>query len=679
MNKKTIITILLALIAMAGQARTYKTIKTPVAMACMNVSNGELKAREVIMRDTATTVHFTIKYEKGTHFRFAKESYLMDEDGNRYPLRSCEGLKLDSWVQSPESGVTDFTMHFEPMPKKVQVFDFIEGDVKGAFMLLGIHDKKYEVAVPTFEELSEANPYTLPADWFKTDTITICGRIEGYDAERFGFTSMVCYYEDVFEEDQSTLVLDINPDGTFEKRFIASYPIENSFSTRDSKVGFDEIPFFACPSETIDITVRQNNHGLYECQYNSGSSKDVERWLKAKLVTGYLSNPLHGKFSEVKVQAEKLWQDMMLLIDRMSHHNHFSPQEVHLSLASAQVFLLYSMMNYQENHGWEIRKMDGDRYTDEMTDSAEWRALKAAKRYESLWRIDFDNPLLLTSHLIPKTINRMYNSRGIVDNIFMCDADLWDERGIRQYYHSLDETLGADHHTLMAQLCNYSLMMMTFKYILQSYDMSIANLAEHPKLSDEQKHAFIDSLSTVEQTYNRFLSHLSHPYVRQKAKQYYDTQMSLVEIGTPLSDVPAADLIRRIAVRYPGRILMIDFWAMWCGNCRIAIERSKNLRPDIAKRDDIKLVYIAEEKTEGGSDTYKKYVAEWLADEETVCVSEDEYRHLMDLFHFSAIPRYVTITPDLRRVNDALSIHGYDSFDYELNRLKEKLKNPNEQ
>ena len=25
---------------------------------------------------------------------------------------------------------------------------------------------------------------TIPTDWFKTDTITIRGRIEGYDAER---------------------------------------------------------------------------------------------------------------------------------------------------------------------------------------------------------------------------------------------------------------------------------------------------------------------------------------------------------------------------------------------------------------------------------------------------------------------------------------------------------------
>ena len=136
MKLKTIITILLALVAMTGLANTYKTIKSPVAMACVNVAGGELKVREVIMRDTATTVHFTMEYEKGHHFRFVKESYLMDEEGHRVPLRSAEGIALDAWVQSPESGVTDFTMHFEPMPKKVQVFDF--GGGFPGFLVLAI-------------------------------------------------------------------------------------------------------------------------------------------------------------------------------------------------------------------------------------------------------------------------------------------------------------------------------------------------------------------------------------------------------------------------------------------------------------------------------------------------------------------------------------------------------------
>ena len=255
MNKKIIITILLALVVMAGQAKTFKTIKNPVAMACVNVSDGELKAREVIMRDTATTVHFTIEYEKGNSFRFAKESYLMDEDGNRYPLRSAEGIALDSWVQSPESGVTDFTMHFEPLPKKVQVFDFIEGDGSGAFKLLGIHDKKYKIKFPTMQELADANPWTVPQDWFKSDTITIKGRIEDFNAEQLGFDMLHCYYEDEFEKEDAVQVLNIAPDGTFCKKFKISYPFRQLFWTKDAKTQFDEIPFFARPGETIDITV----------------------------------------------------------------------------------------------------------------------------------------------------------------------------------------------------------------------------------------------------------------------------------------------------------------------------------------------------------------------------------------------------------------------------------------
>ena len=179
MNKQTIITafptfgrlpvaFLLALVALAGQAKTYKTIKTPVAMACVNVSNGELKAREVI---------------------------------------------------------------------------------------------------------------SVPSDWFKTDTITIRGRIEGYDAEKFGFTSMECYFQDIFEKEDATLVLDIDDDGTFYKKFLSSYPVCQRFYTMESKVDFREMFFYARPGETVDITVQKNADGCYECVYHNGSSHEVERWL----------------------------------------------------------------------------------------------------------------------------------------------------------------------------------------------------------------------------------------------------------------------------------------------------------------------------------------------------------------------------------------------------------------
>ena len=339
MNKKTIITLLFVLVAVAGLGKTFKTIKTPDMMACVNVNRGELKAREVVMRDTVTTIHFTMEYEKGRNFRFSKGCYLKDEDGNRYPLRSAEGITLDAWVQSPESGVTDFTMHFEPMPKDVEVFDFIEGDGSGAFKLLGIHDKTIKLTIPTIQELIAANPYTLPQDWFKTDTITVKGRIEDYDAERFGFTSMECYFNDVIEKDDATLLLDIADDGSFCKKFQANYPVRQSFFTRESKVGFDHIAFFARPGETIDITVRKDDSGRYRCIYNNGSSREVERWLRTSddyddiiLSLGFCK----GKFAEANEQADKIWNNTMYRLQTVSRREHYTPMEIQLALADVQ-------------------------------------------------------------------------------------------------------------------------------------------------------------------------------------------------------------------------------------------------------------------------------------------------------------------------------------------------------
>ena len=83
-----------------------------------------------------------------------------------------------------------------------------------------------------------------------------------------------CYYEDEFEKEDAVQVLNIAPDGTFCKKFKISYPFRQLFWTKEAKTQFDEIPFFARPGETIDITVKKDNQGRYVCVYNSGSSHD---------------------------------------------------------------------------------------------------------------------------------------------------------------------------------------------------------------------------------------------------------------------------------------------------------------------------------------------------------------------------------------------------------------------
>lgn len=684
---KKIIIAMLTLVAMTGQAKTYKTIKAPVAISD-NLQRGKLEARKVIMRDTATTIQFTMKYPKGEYFRLAKDSYLTDEDGNRYALHSADGLRLDSWVMSPESGVTNFTMHFEPMPKRVQVFDFIEGNARGAFMLLGIHDRNTKLNIPTFQELSQANPYTLPSDWFSTDTVTIRGRIEGYDAEQFGFTSMECYYEDIFEKDDATQVLDIAPDGSFEKKFKVSYPILQYFWTEKSDVGFSEIPFFARPGDTVDITVRKNALGHYECFYNSGSSKDVERWLKARELFSGMTNALRfckGNFNEAKTQAENVWQNMMYHIGAVSRRCQFTPLETQLALAEAQVEFAYAMFDYamyREDDVMRTEVHDGVLKT-MIAEGAEWDALGDMENYKQLRRVDFDNSLLLTSSDFPIMVNRIefsgpvrarqFDSLENKDGIIESNV-LTARKSLANICAAMRELTGCGHESLTAQLCLYRNMLGNFGYWHRSEESIPLILADTMRTRAERE-ADVASLETVSNMMPAYLALFTHPYVHQKAEQFYALQMAQKGLSTPLpSDNAAADLIRNLSAKYPGRFLIIDFWGMGCGPCRASIQSSKEKRAEIAKRDDVKLIFIAGERTAGGSDAYKKYVEEWLSGEETVCVSNTEFARLQELFHFNGIPHYETITPDCQRVRDDLKVKDFYNFDYELQQLIERLK-----
>ena len=90
------------------------------------------------------------------------------------------------------------------------------------------------------------------------------------------------------------------------------HPVRQTlWSPNNKNDDFDQIDFYACPGETIDITVRKNQYGKYECFYNNGSSKQVERWLKADLIPAYWGTQLYtfrGNFEEEikKAVAEKV-------------------------------------------------------------------------------------------------------------------------------------------------------------------------------------------------------------------------------------------------------------------------------------------------------------------------------------------------------------------------------------
>ena len=529
--------------------------------------------------------------------------------------------------------------------------------------VLFVYDKIEVMNAPTMQEIVEANPWTVPADWFKTDTITIKGRIEDYDAEEFGFTSMACYYDDVFEKDNTVLVLDIADDGTFCKKFLASYPVCNSFIADGSKVFFNAIPFFARPGETIDISVRKASFGRYECVYNNGSSRDVERWLRTSRKLEGVMKPLwkfEGTFDEANEVADEVWRRAMVRLQHVSRSEDYTPMEVQLALADFQANFGMDYIGCIERIARGLTKSeerDSVWYT-EILDSAEWKKYLDYETYAPMRRIDYDNPLLFASSSYFFLQNRVQYAKPVREDLYK--GILSEGGGMEVNFENYSKKLanglaalrkfmGADRENLTAQMCVYKEMAQEFDTWRNTDDV-------------------LNSLFPL------YLDALKNPYIRQKAEQFRDRRLAQTDLATPLPDVPDAKLIRNLNAKFPGRFLIIDFWGMTCGPCRAAIQASKELRARVAKRDDVKLIFIAEERTAEGSEAYHNYVNEWLANEETVCLTNRDFDRLRELFQFNSIPHYETITPDGRRVREDLSIHGYDDFDYELKRLKEKLK-----
>ena len=124
----------------AGNGKKPIVWEQPVAES-NQLFNDPFQSRLNIYRvefaDDETRVFMHITFRPHYWVKFVKETYLL-ADGKKYLVKSCDGLKLDEEHYIPSSGKEDVVFHFAPLPKRTRKFDFLEGDGKDNFKILGI-------------------------------------------------------------------------------------------------------------------------------------------------------------------------------------------------------------------------------------------------------------------------------------------------------------------------------------------------------------------------------------------------------------------------------------------------------------------------------------------------------------------------------------------------------------
>ena len=119
-----------------------------------NSANLQFVIRNVDANVSRTVISFRYYAHKSSGFSIANGSYLT-ANGKKYKLIAADGITLDenhyTQVKASESTdeflgntyYSDFTLTFEPFDTTPATFDFIEGDVQGAFVIRNV-SLKYE-------------------------------------------------------------------------------------------------------------------------------------------------------------------------------------------------------------------------------------------------------------------------------------------------------------------------------------------------------------------------------------------------------------------------------------------------------------------------------------------------------------------------------------------------------
>lgn len=125
--------------------------------------------------------------------------------------------------------------------------------------------------------------------------------------------------------------------------------------------------------------------------------------------------------------------------------------------------------------------------------------------------------------------------------------------------------------------------------------------------------------------------------------------------GYVLNDVPKTEgkkLFKAIMKKYEGKVVLVDFWATWCGPCRSAIKRIAPLKDEL-KGKDVVFVYITNPSSPEG--TYSNMIPDIKG--EHYRVSQDEWNFFSEEFQITGIPHYTLIGKNGEVLNPHLT-HG---------------------
>lgn len=594
-----------------------------------------IEVSKIAISDTATILHIYAKYRPKNWIKIASGSYLKDNNGETYQLRSGIGITPDEEFWMPESGESEFQLVFPPLPDSATSIDFTEGaDTENGFSIWGIQLKSKKLPkllLPSKAVVHKVDKETvLPEPVINYGNATLKGKLLDFHPGMQTLLTLVLW--ESTKADLSEVQIDIQPDGSFSKEVALPSSTPGSIYM----TGNAPLQLFMEPGQTTELYINLREISRCNSKYHS-DKKTYGKMVYANGPLATITQELNQNMTDMNIQ-EKVYKDIKA----------FAGMDA--GAYKAQVLKLSA--DVQE----KIDKSPYSRATCQMLTT---------------------NNKLSTLSLLNSAANSLTSAA--------IQAKQVTEESARNYYQEIQKTIPTDYvldtdyallNTPQAILSSGYFNVVSAHYY-QSNDFAKAwgtdkgiffdivrmiplyrSIKDFTPMTEEQK----GTISTLPTAYQEMLTAANTELLAKIKINKKKTGFTINEAG----EVSDEDLFASIISKFRGKALLVDFWATWCGPCRMGNKAMIPIKEELQEKD---IVYLYLTGETSPLKTWENMITDIHGEHYRVTAAQWDY--LNKNFHIDGVPTYLFIDREGNIKNRQTGFPGVDKMKEELLKIAE--------